>query len=240
MDTAASDMASVQQQPKHEGGKGQLPLSDDEQRILELYHQLRQLEQELALTRALHEYEPSPSARNPATADDIEAAQQALADSRARYVLRNQIVDSVLSVNPVLQAVHHGVNASPIERDLAPVLTARDKTSTAFAKQSTTLREILDSATAVEIQFATVSRENVTLAAQVLELAAEAAKNKSQPVTDPAQAAEIAELEVRMKASRQRFRVAKGTASAIVAGSGVDWARDPELRSIVLDAEEDD
>ena len=78
------------------------------------------------------------------------------------------------------------------------------------------------------------------LAAEVLQLAAEAGKNKAQPITDPAQAAEIAELEARLKASRQRYRVAKGTASAIVAGSGVDWARDDDLRSIVLDAEEDE
>lgn len=79
----------------------------------------------------------------------------------------------------------------------------------------------------------------MALAAQLLELAAEADHNKTQPVADRAQAAEIAELEGRVKASRQRFRVAKGTASAIVAGSGVDWARDAELRAIVLDAEDD-
>ncbi|KXJ91842.1 centromere protein H (CENP-H)-domain-containing protein [Microdochium bolleyi] len=215
------------------------PLSDDERRVLELHAQLRSLEQELALTQALHDYEPSSSSTRYSTQQDIEAAQADLADSRARYVLRNQVADSVLSVNPILQAVHHGVNASPIERDLEPLIADRDTASTAFAQQATSLGAILGSLAAVEVQSRTVAAENAALAAQLLTLAAEADQRRSQPVTDPAQAAEIAELEARVKASRQRFRVAKGTASAIVAGSGVDWARDAELRGIVLDAEDD-
>jgi hypothetical protein len=46
----------------------------------------------------------------------IEAAQEALLETRARYVLRNDVAESVLSVKPVLQAVHAGSRASPIER----------------------------------------------------------------------------------------------------------------------------
>ncbi|KAJ1334047.1 Centromere protein H (CENP-H) [Microdochium nivale] len=218
-----------------------LPLSDDEQRVLELHARLRSLEQELALTQALHDYEPhsASSSRQDPTQQEVEAAQAGLADSRARHVLRNQVADSVMSANPILQAVHHGVHASPIERDLEPLVASRDAASTAFAQQSSSLGAILESLAAVEVQSRTVSRDNVALAAQLLELAAEADHNKTQPVADRAQAAEIAELEGRVKASRQRFRVAKGTASAIVAGSGVDWARDAELRGIVLDAEDD-
>lgn len=45
------------------------------------------------------------------------------------------------------------------------------------------------------------------------------------------------ELEGRLAASEQKWRVIKGTASAVVAGSGVDWARNPELRDVVLDPE---
>jgi len=47
-------MADVQQQ-----GDRRLPLSPSERRVLELHNRLRQLEQELALIKALHEYKPS-------------------------------------------------------------------------------------------------------------------------------------------------------------------------------------
>lgn len=50
------------------------------------------------------------------TEQDIKMAQDRLLDSRASYVLRNDVVDSVLTARPILQAVHHGINATPAER----------------------------------------------------------------------------------------------------------------------------
>lgn len=47
---------------------------------------------------------------------DLEDAQKALLDAKARHALRNSIVESVLIANPILKAVHAGSNASPIER----------------------------------------------------------------------------------------------------------------------------
>lgn len=38
--------------------------------------------------------------------------------------------------------------------------------------------------------------------------------------------------------SRRRFRILKGLTAGVVAGSGVDWARDDELRALVLDDED--
>lgn len=46
----------------------------------------------------------------------VEAARRELLHSRARYVLRNDVVESVIMANPVMQAVHNGTRASPIER----------------------------------------------------------------------------------------------------------------------------
>ena len=48
--------------------------------------------------------------------DPVEAAREGLLDSRARYVLRNDATESVMVANPIMQAVHGGTNASPIER----------------------------------------------------------------------------------------------------------------------------
>ncbi|OTA93557.1 hypothetical protein M434DRAFT_395495 [Hypoxylon sp. CO27-5] len=216
-----------------------LLLSDDERRILELHDRLQQLQLEIALLTAQKKYDPDKS---PYTQEgDIEAAQKALLDSRSRYVLRGQVVQSVISANPILQAVHNGTKASPIERDLLPVLEQRDQSSSTLAHQSTELRALLDEITEVESQSLRIGRENVDLASKLLDLAEQMNRSKEEAVNmDPERAAEISRLEGQVKLSRQRWRVLKGTASAVVAGSGIDWSRDAELRDIVLDPENDD
>ncbi|KAI1658312.1 centromere protein H (CENP-H)-domain-containing protein [Daldinia decipiens] len=216
-----------------------LLLSDDEKRILSLHDRLQQLQLEIALLTAQKSYDPRIS---PPTGDGgIEAAQKALLDSRSKYVLRNQVVDSVVAANPILQAVHNGTEASPIERDLLPILEQRDQSSSALAQQSSELRTLLDGITEVESQSLRLGRENVELASKLLELAEQTNQKKAEAVNlDPERVAEISNLEGQVKLSRQRWRVLKGTASAVVAGSGVDWSRDSELRDIVLDPENED
>lgn len=112
------------------GSSGVLPLADNEKRILDLYDRLQQLQLEVALINAQNNYQPriylTFSAAGPLclnintmpgpTPQSREAAEDALLDSRARYVLRNEIAESVMSSKPVLQAVHGGSRASPIER----------------------------------------------------------------------------------------------------------------------------
>lgn len=88
-----------------------------------------------------------------------------------------------------------------------------------------------------QVESIRVSRRNVGLAAEVLKLANAADQNKAEAVDDPVTKEEIARLEKELKASRQKWKVMKGTASAVVAGSGVDWVKDPVLRDIVLDPE---
>jgi hypothetical protein len=124
-------------------------------------------------------------------------------------------------------------------RDLLPVLTERDKASASLAQQSTTLTRTVDEILRVQGDSLRLSRQNVELASQVLSLAEEANGNKTEAVADPNHAQEIARLESEVKASQQRWRVMKATASAMVAGSGVDWAADEALRAIVLDDDGD-
>ncbi|KAI0125491.1 centromere protein H (CENP-H)-domain-containing protein [Xylariales sp. AK1849] len=222
--------------PESAGGTEPNPLllANDEKRILELYDRLQKLQLEIALITAQKEYLPTDS-----QSEDILEAQNALLESRARYVLRTDVVESVMIANPILQAVHSGTNASPIERDLLPVLSARDLTSTTLAHQTTALRQTLGTLTETSSQTLRLSRHNVDLASQVLALAEESDKHKAALIEDPGQAEEITRLVKEVKTSRQRWRVMKATASAIVAGSGVDWARDEELSKMVLDDDED-
>lgn len=79
-----------------------------------------------------------------------------------------------------------------------------------------------------------MARTNAELATTMIALAEEANTQRKEDVDDPRARKELDELELAMRSSRRRWRVMKGTASAAIAGSGVDWAREPKLVEIVL------
>ena len=90
----------------------------------------------------------------------------------------------------------------------------------------------------VEYENIVTAQKNVELSTKMLALAEEANTQRKEDIDDPKARRQLDELEAEMRISRQRFRIMKGTASATIAGSGIDWARDPKLLEIVLD--EDD
>lgn len=156
----------------------------------------------------------------------------------AFYKLRNTVVNSVLIANPILKGIHDSTYASPIEQDLPPWVEARDEAAHQVAKATAARRRLLDELTRVESETLRATRRNRELAAEMLRLAAEADDGRRGALTEePAAKDQIEKLEARLAASRQKWRVMKGTASGIVAGSGVDWANDDELRDVVLDPE---
>lgn len=96
----------------------------------------------------------------------------------------------------------------------------------------------MEKLTKVEAEHILVARKNAELAKKMIALASEADSQKDD-IKDPEVRAQLDELEEAVKVSRQRWRIMKGTASAVVAGSGVDWARNPTLRELVLDDDGD-
>jgi hypothetical protein len=256
-----------------------LPLSEKEKTILALYDRLLEIEVELALYRGRqalsigkphhrHSY-PSGVPTNTMNPDenavisqeDLQQAQQRLLEARASWTLRNDVVSSVMTVNPIIQSAHSGMDAGPIERyaldplqflplslcpcgwqtnttqsDLLPHLQSRDETSSVLAKQHAQQQQVREELTRIQVEAIQTSRRNVELAATVLELA-ERAKKKEEGVEDEETRGEMERVEKEVKLSRQRWKVIKGTASAVVAGSGVDWVGDDELREMVLDGD---
>ncbi|KAF4124101.1 Centromere protein H (CENP-H) [Geosmithia morbida] len=175
------------------------------------------------------------------TPEQVSAARNQLIETRARYLLRNQVVDSVLSANPILKAVHNGVDASPVERDLAGYIQQRDEVAISLAKLASSLDEVRERATRAQSETHVVTRENTQLAAEVMDLVAQVNEKKSGHQTLRHEAVQQRdELQDNLKRSRERWRVMKGITSGVVAGSGVDWARDDKLRDLVLDPEDDE
>lgn len=171
-------------------------------------------------------------------APDIKDAREQLLEAIALHNLRNSVVSNVLIANPILKGIHNSTYASPIEQDLPSWIETRDDTAQSVATQSATLRRVLDQLSEVEADTMRTARKNRELAGEVLRLAKEAEAERNQALeADEGMKAKIAELEEKLAQSRQKWRVFKGTASGIVAGSGVDWVSDEELRAVVLDPE---
>jgi hypothetical protein len=126
-------------------------------------------------------------------------------------------------------------------------VAARDAGSAALAAQAENRRAALDQLVRVGAEGLRQARDNAGVAAEVIRFAKETERREGRCWENAGADAEIgaelrAELETareQVRASRRKWRIMKATASAIVAGSGVDWARDEELRTMVLDEDED-
>lgn len=196
-------------------------------------------------------------------AQEASKGQEEALQARSLYSLNKDIVDNVLMAAPILKSIHHGTDSSPIEMyafplalwprpwlvakvlsanrasDLLPYIRERDSASIATAKQSAELSKTLDELAHVQSEALRVSRENVAMTSELLELAEEAKRKKMGRMSGPAMEAEMRLAEEEVKESRQKWKAIKGAASAVVVGSGVDWVGDPELRDVVLDPEDD-
>ncbi|KAM0420502.1 hypothetical protein ACHAPT_011670 [Fusarium lateritium] len=212
-----------------------LPISEDEEKILALYDRIQELRLEIAIINAQRSHPPDESLSF--TPEETRKAQLELLESRAKYVLRNEAIDAVVMANPILKAVHGGTEAAPIERELLPYVERRDEASIAVAEEAAKTGRVWDELTTTQSDTLLVSRQNVTSTTELFELAEAAKRKKRIPPNNTKMMQEQAKLEAEAKASKQRWRVVKGVASGIIAGSGIDWARDDELRDVVLDPE---
>lgn len=128
---------------------------------------------------------------------------------------------------------------SLFDSDLLPLIQERDTLSISLTDISTKILETTEKLTQAEAEHIVVAKRNTELAATMTALAEEANAQKKGDIQDPALRQEVAELEESLRTSRQRWRIMKNTASAVVAGSGVDWSRDETLRELVMENDSD-
>lgn len=230
-----------------------LYLSELESNILDLYDRLQRLNLEMAHliaqstardSRSSHQSRDCNSNTYPVPGQEVteellKESQENLLEAQARYNLKNKIVESVLIANPILKAVHASTSTTPLERDLLPLITARDSVSTQLTSTSQSLLTTRSKLRDAEIQNIQLAKSNQEKAGRMIQLAKEAGADKKEVVEGKARE-RIEEIEQEVRAGKQRWRVMKGTASAVVAGSGVDWGRDERLRGLVLEDESDD
>ncbi|KAK0737715.1 centromere protein H (CENP-H)-domain-containing protein [Apiosordaria backusii] len=200
--------------------------SQAETGALELYDKVQELQLQLAVLKAREHHTQAKGATY---------GQTQLLEAKASLSLRDSVVESVVTAQPTLKAVHHATHTSPVERDLLSHIEQRDRAAKLIAGHCARLHSAKESLAEVEIEYLKTKLQNVELASETLQLTAEDVGQKSASVEDAQLKSELDVLESQLKTRRQKWRVMKGTASAIVAGSGVDWVRDERLRELVLD-----
>lgn len=215
-----------------------LPMSEDEEKILALYDRIQELRLEIAIINAQQSHQSDDTALF--TDEETQNAQSDLLKTRAQYVLRNDVTEAVVTANPILKAVHSNAETAPVERELLPFIERRDEASVSVARQASQTNEVWKALTTAQSDTLRKSRENVTLAAELFELADQAKLKKRVPPNNSKMMEEQKRLEAEVKASKQKWRVMKGVAGGIIVGSGVDWVQDDELRDVVLDPETDE
>lgn len=72
----------------------------------------------------------------------------------------------------------------------------------------------------------------------MLDLAGKLKAQNIDEIDDPELRTQLDDLRGDIKESKARWRIMKSVVAAIIAGSGVDWARDGDLRDLVLDEED--
>ncbi|KAL2137043.1 hypothetical protein VTI74DRAFT_9649 [Chaetomium olivicolor] len=212
-------------------------LSETERKILGLYDQLQQLQLELALlqSRQSHYASAKGSSDTRAPGQDLARYQGQLLEAKAALDLRNSVVENAVVVQPTLNAVHHATQASSVEQALLADIEQRDKVTITAATICSELQAARRRLAELETQRLQASRRNAKLSSEVLRLAGKTQDQEPKKIEGGPLEREIEVLESQVKASRHRWRVMKGAASAIVAGSGADWVRDERLKELVLD-----
>lgn len=123
-------------------------------------------------------------------------------------------------------------------RALLPLINRRDVLSLAYENLTTadnaTLRELSN----VEVQNLQLNQRNQELVGQLLDMTKDDMSWR-EDLQDEDLRAQLEELESERRKSRARWETMKSIASAIVVGSGVNWAEDDSLTALVLDEHDD-
>lgn len=83
------------------------------------------------------------------------------------------------------------------------------------------------------------NRENRELAQTMLALAEDAKAQSIHDIEDPTLRAQVDAVDKSLRESRRGKRTMKGVLSAMVVGSGINWAADAGLTELVMDDEDD-
>lgn len=123
-------------------------------------------------------------------------------------------------------------------RRLLPLISESDALSMVHGLLTTKLANTQRALSTAERGNLAINETNRTQSKVVLKLAEEVKSQSTDNIGNPALREQVEKAEKHVKESRQRTAVIKGILSAMIVGSGINWAADEELRELVMDDEE--
>jgi hypothetical protein len=122
---------------------------------------------------------------------------------------------------------------------LHPLIDRRDILSIAQANLSSSLQSTLRDKTVAEVDNLRTLEQNRELTASLHVLTTELQARQDSVLANSSLSAQLDQAREDQAIARKRWRIMKTVVSAIIAGSGVDWARNGALRDLALDEEDE-
>ena len=122
---------------------------------------------------------------------------------------------------------------------MLPLITENDALSMLHGILASRLASTTHAMSSVEQNNITALDENRELSRKMLKLAEKVKAQSVDDLGDPGLRQQVESAEKDVKDSRKRAKTLKGIISAMIVGSGINWAADEELRDLVLDDEDD-
>jgi hypothetical protein len=186
--------------------------------------------------------------------EQLAIAERELLEARSTHTVRRKAIRTILMTDPILKAVHLKA-ATPAERyvpripgldrglideydrALLRLVNRRDVLALAHENLASAHDLVLKQISNLEVDNLQINRENQELVRQLLELTKQDSSWREK--LEDSQLWEFEGLEVDLKARKAQWETMKNIASAVVVGSGMNWADDDMLRALVMDESDD-
>jgi len=186
--------------------------------------------------------------------EQLRLAEREALEARAGYMLRNKIIENVLTVDPILQAIHSGSRATSAEeyvstpdtgdflltssRRLLPLINERDVLAMLQSSMAEDLSATIAELASTEQSLNALNQKNQDLAQTLFALIDQTQPPSVEEVDDPTVRTQIETLDTEVRESKRLWRLTKSIVANVVVGSGVNWAQDEALQELVLDDED--
>ncbi|KAK1145617.1 hypothetical protein N8T08_004176 [Aspergillus melleus] len=202
--------------------------SDKEASILQLYRQIQEQQLEKALLQQDSQLLSGDNAE-----EQLAIAERELLEARATYTVRRKAVATILMTDPTLKAVHLKAT-SPAEHDLLRLINRRDALSLAHENLNSAHNTTIKNLSSVEVENRKLHKRNQELVRELLELTKDNASWKER-LENGEMVSQLDQAKEDHKKSKAKWDIIKNIASAMVVGSGINWADDEALAALVLD-----
>lgn len=117
-------------------------------------------------------------------------------------------------------------------------MNRRDVLALAHENLASAHHAVLKQLSNLEVENLQINRQNQELVQELLELTKQD-DSWREKLQDATLASQLDQLETDLKGIKAKWETMKNIASAMVVGSGLDWADDDTLRGLVLDESDD-